>query len=61
VDIFIDAFMICERKLSLEKTFIMKKDDSALLPDGVKTLLAGLGWSCDGAIDLDASIVGVDA
>ena len=51
VDVHIDAV------LSTEKTFQMKKDDSATIPADISAILVGLGWSCDGSIDLDASIV----
>jgi stress response protein SCP2 len=60
VDKFVDDFLKGERKLSAEKTFLMKKDDSAFLPDDCQAVLVGLGWECKGSIDLDASIIALD-
>jgi tellurium resistance protein TerD len=57
VDKHIDAGLTEDRILSTEKTFQMKKDDSATIPEDISAVLVGLGWSCDGSIDLDASIV----
>jgi len=48
-----------ERNLSMEKTFEMKKNDSAFLPQECKSVIIGLGWTCPGSIDLDASVVGL--
>jgi stress response protein SCP2 len=45
----------------MEKTFEMKKNDSAFLPQECKSVMIGLGWTCKGSIDLDASIVGLRA
>ena len=45
----------------MEKTFEMKKNDSAWLPAECKSVIIGLGWTCDGSIDLDASIVALKA
>ena len=58
-DKFVDEGLKFERKLAMDKTFQMKKDDHAQLPDNAKAVLVCLGWSCDDAIDLDASIVPV--
>ena len=44
----------------MEKTFVMKKDDSVKMPDEAKSVIVGLGWECKGSIDLDASVVGID-
>jgi len=38
----------------------MKKDDVAQLPPGANGMIIGLGWTCSGDIDFDASIVGLD-
>ena len=45
----------------MDKTFHMKKDDRAQLPPDAKAVIIGLGWDCEGSIDLDASIVPLDA
>jgi len=60
VDKFLDQGLICERVLSYETTFTMKKDDVAQLPPGANGMIIGLGWTCSGDIDFDASIVGLD-
>jgi hypothetical protein len=39
----------------------MKKDDVAQLPPGCNGIIIGLGWTCSGNIDFDASIIGLDA
>lgn len=36
----------------------MHKDDVCELPPG--SMIVGLGWTCDGAVDLDASIICLD-
>ena len=38
----------------------MKKDEQVGVPKDMNTVLVGLGCTCRGAIDLDASIVCVD-
>ena len=50
-----------ERNLSMEKTFEMRKNESAFLPKECKEVIVGLGWTCTGYIDLDASVVGLYA
>lgn len=60
VDRFLDAGLICEPQLSMDKTFQMKKNDRAQLPADLKSVIIALGWSCQGSIDLDTSIVGLD-
>jgi tellurium resistance protein TerD len=45
----------------MEKTFVMQKDDSATLPNEVRSVVVGLGWECPGSIDLDASIIGLNS
>lgn len=61
VDKFLDEGLKDERVLSMDKTFTMHKDDSAILPEGCDCVIVGLGWTCPGSIDLDASIVCVDS
>lgn len=60
VDKFIDEGLKCERVLSMETTFTMKKNDVAQLPSNIDAVIIGLGWDCDGDIDLDASIICLD-
>jgi hypothetical protein len=50
-----------ERNLSMEKTFEMRKNDSAFLPQECTSVVVGLGWTPQGYIDLDASVVGLNA
>jgi len=45
----------------MEKTFEMKKNDSAFIPKECRSLVIGLGWTCRGNIDLDASVLSLDA
>jgi len=45
-DKWIDDGLKCERNLSMEKTFEMKKNDSAFLPQECKSVMIGLGWEC---------------
>jgi hypothetical protein len=63
VDKFIDQVLIMKRKLTLDKTFNMQKNDIARLPEGHNHFIVGLGWECPprfGDIDLDASIICLD-
>ena len=60
VDKYLDYYMKMERVLSLEKTFNMKKNDIAALPDDCNAVIIGLGWDCPGSIDIDASIICLD-
>jgi len=60
-DKWVDEGLKCERNLSLEKNFEMKKNDSAFLPEGVDSVIIGMGWTCNRNFDLDASIVAMDA
>jgi len=59
--LYIEDVMKGERNLSMEKTFVMKKDDSCALPSGQNAVIVGLGWDCQKKIDLDASVIGVDS
>jgi len=43
--------------LSLDKTFNMKKGEVGAIPASCDKLFVGLGWTCPGSLDLDASIV----
>lgn len=49
-----------DRVLSLEKTFIMSKDDTVRLPPGCDKVVVGLGWTCEGKVDFDASVICLD-
>lgn len=60
VDRFLDQGLICERVLSYETTFTMKKDDVAQLPPGANAMVIGLGWTSRRDLDFDASIIGLD-
>jgi len=60
VDKHIDEVLKFERVLSMDKTYVMKKDDCAALPANMKSVVVGLGWDCAGDADLDASIVCLD-
>ena len=44
----------------MDKTFVMQKNDCASLPANMKSVVVGLGWDCNGDVDLDASIVCLD-
>jgi tellurium resistance protein TerZ len=60
VDQYISDGVKAERVLSFDKVFTMHKNDTAALPPGNPAIIVGLGWTCPGSIDLDASIVAVD-
>jgi stress response protein SCP2 len=49
-----------ERLLSFEKTFTMHKNDVAVLPADFRSAVIGLGWDCEGSVDLDASVICLD-
>ena len=57
VDSNLEDWVKSERTLSLEKTFNMKKGDSANIPDALSQLNVGLGWDCASSVDLDASVL----
>lgn len=38
----------------------MKKDDAAMLPPNLPGIVIGLGWTCSGDVDFDASVVCLD-
>ena len=62
VDQFLDEVMVAERVLSLDKTFNMKKDESARIPLDMVNMFMGLGWeTATDDLDLDASCVMLDA
>jgi len=55
-DTMLDEGMKYERVLSnAGPTFDMKKGDMGVLPANIKSVAVGLGWSCPGSLDLDAS------
>ena len=64
VDRLIDPGLRQERTLSMDKTFRMSKGDVVEIPPALFTgsydLYVGLGWTCDAAFDLDASVVVTD-
>jgi stress response protein SCP2 len=45
----------------MDRTFEMKKDDTAQLPPGCDSVVVGMGWTCGGSVDFDASIICLDA
>jgi stress response protein SCP2 len=57
IDVNLDAGLVGERVLSMEKTFDMKKDDFAVVPSNLSGLFLGLGWTCEGSLDLDSSVI----
>jgi len=46
--------------MAMDKTFQMKKDDSASLPPSLETVIIGLGWTTPKNVDLDASVICLD-
>ena len=59
-DKYVADFLKGERNLSMEKTYEMSKGDSLFLPDECRSVLVGLGWTCAGSIDLDASVIALN-
>ena len=59
----VDEGLQSERTLNMEKNFNMKKGDAYILPESIfrggDDLFIGLGWECEGAVDLDASILAI--
>ena len=58
----IDPALLHSRDLSFgHKSFVMQKGDCVTIPPGLFTggddFFIGLGWSCPGSVDLDASVV----
>ncbi len=57
VDSLLDPVIVMERSLTVDKSFAMKKNDDMALPEHCTKYFVGLGWSCDDALDLDASCI----
>eukprot|EP00475_Leptophrys_vorax_P016727 TRINITY_DN2322_c0_g1_i1.p1 TRINITY_DN2322_c0_g1~~TRINITY_DN2322_c0_g1_i1.p1 ORF type:complete len:416 (-),score=144.44 TRINITY_DN2322_c0_g1_i1:41-1288(-) len=57
IDVQLDPNLVSERVLSMDKTFDMKKDDVAVVPDDLKDVFLGLGWTCKRNLDLDSSVI----
>eukprot|EP00639_Heterosigma_akashiwo_P025822 CAMPEP_0194702990 /NCGR_PEP_ID=MMETSP0295-20121207/27272_1 /TAXON_ID=39354 /ORGANISM="Heterosigma akashiwo, Strain CCMP2393" /LENGTH=346 /DNA_ID=CAMNT_0039597801 /DNA_START=272 /DNA_END=1308 /DNA_ORIENTATION=+ len=56
VDRFLDPDLVGERVLSLERTFVMEKDDVAAVPAAFDEVRLGCGWETPNTdLDLDAS------
>lgn len=59
--LLVDPVIKAEVSLSMHKTFNMHKGDHACIPrdlfKGGDDFYVGLGWTCPGSIDLDASII----
>lgn len=57
VDKVLDPGAVGERTLNMDKTFNMVKGDMFTLPAGLTKFNVGLGWTCPGSLDLDASCI----
>ncbi|GMH74419.1 hypothetical protein TrRE_jg9905, partial [Triparma retinervis] len=65
IDTFVDPGLLLERTASMTgKAFKMSKGDSLEIPAGLfrhgDDFFIGLGWTCRGDLDLDASVLIVD-
>ena len=57
VDANLESWVKEERTLSLEKSFDMKKGESATIPNNLSKICVGMGWDCASSVDLDASVL----
>lgn len=59
-DSLLEEGMACER-MSMDKTFDMKKGEALSMPDNLNKVFVGLGWTCNSNVDLDASCIMINS